>query len=171
MQTIVHPNADYNMTDDAGRVKIWKRGIGYMLERPVFGVGMGNFQTAEGTISPLARRREHGRGVRWGAAHNTLVQAGAELGVPGVLCWIGLIATVFVSLRRVVRYSARAGPAGTDLSRLAQSVMAAVVGFVVGGFFLSLAYSDMLYTLAALAVALAKVARTQSTPTVQVVRP
>jgi uncharacterized protein involved in exopolysaccharide biosynthesis len=37
---------------------------------------------------------------------------------------------------------------------------AALIGFAVGGFFLSLAYSDMLYTLAALAVGLGKVART-----------
>jgi O-antigen ligase len=171
MQTIIHPHEDYNLTDDAGRVKIWKRGIGYMLDRPMFGVGMGNFQTAEGTISTLARRREHGRGVRWGAAHNTFVQAGAELGVPGVLFLIGLIVSVFISLRRVARYGARAGPAGTDLSRLAQSLMAGLVGFVVGGFFLSLAYSDMLYTLAALAVALAKVARTQSASRFEVARP
>ena len=170
MQTIVHPNADYNLTDDAGRVKIWKRGIGYMLARPMVGVGMGNFPTAEGTISPLARYREHGRGVRWGAAHNTFVQAGAELGVPGLVFFVGVIVSVFVSLRRVARYAARAGPAGADVARLAQSLMAAVVGFVVGGFFLSLAYSDMLYTLAALALGLAKLARTQATTGWQIVR-
>jgi hypothetical protein len=37
--------------------------------------------------------------------------------------------------------------------------MAALVGYVVGAFFLSLAYADILYTLAAVAVALAKIAR------------
>jgi hypothetical protein len=42
---------------------------------------------------------------------------------------------------------------------LAGSISAALIGFAVGGFFLSLAYSDMLYTLAALAVGLGKVAR------------
>jgi hypothetical protein len=42
-------------------------------------------------------------------------------------------------------------------ARLSECLQAAFVGFVVGGFFLSLAYSDMLYTLAALAVGLAKV--------------
>jgi hypothetical protein len=46
-----------------------------------------------------------------------------------------------------------------DVSRLAQSLMAALVGFVVGAFFLSLAYSDMLYCLVALAIAVAKIAR------------
>jgi O-antigen ligase len=163
MQTIVRPNQDYNLNDETGRVKIWERGIGYMLERPAFGVGMGNFPTAEGTISPMARRRESGRGVRWGAAHNTFVQIGAELGVPGLLLLLGLIVSVFATLRRVTRYAARAGPTrdAKDLSRLAQSLMAALVGFLVGGFFLSLAYADMLYTLVALSLGLAKIARMQ----------
>src|SRR5207249_5581337 len=53
MQTIVHPNQDYNTTSEAGRVKIWTRGLGYMAGRPMLGVGISNFQVAEGTISPL----------------------------------------------------------------------------------------------------------------------
>ena len=161
MQTIIHPHEDYNLTDETGRVKIWERGVGYMLDRPVFGVGMGNFPTAEGTISPMARAGEYGRGVRWGAAHNTFVQIGAELGIPGLLLFVGLIVSVFVALRRVSRQAARAGPQGNDLARLAQSLMTALVGFVVGGFFLSLAYADLLYTLTALGLGLAKIARLQ----------
>ena len=159
MQTIVHYEQDYNMTSDVGRVKIWKRGIGYMLDRPLFGVGMRNFQVAEGTISSRARLRERGVGVWWGAAHNSYVQAGAELGMPGVLLLLALLWTAFRGLRRAARRALRVNPAGTDVSRLAQSLMGALIGFAVGAFFLSLAYSDMLYTLLALSVALAKVAR------------
>lgn len=170
MQTIIRPHEDYNLTDETGRVKIWKRGIGYMLDRPVLGVGMGNFQTAEGTISPMARRRELGRGVRWGAAHNTFVQIGAELGIPGLLLLLGLLVSVFATLRRVTRYAARAGPQAKDLARLAQSLMAALVGFIVGGFFLSLAYADMLYALVALSLGLAKVARIQAAAVAQALR-
>jgi hypothetical protein len=42
--------------------------------------------------------------------------------------------------------------------------MAALVGFVVGAFFLSLAYADMMYVLVALAIALAKIARPEDAP-------
>jgi O-antigen ligase len=159
MQTMLNPHRDYNLTSEAGRLQIWDRGLGYMMAHPVFGVGGQNFGVAEGTISPLARRRERGIGVRWGAAHNTFIQVGAELGVPGMLLFIGVIATAFRSLRRVTRRSARAGPAAADLSRLSQALTAALIGFVVGSFFLSLAYMDMLYTLVAFSLALAKVAR------------
>jgi len=160
MQTIIHPTDDYNATEDAGRMKIWTRGLGYMAAHPLLGVGASNFQVAEGTISPLARRQERGRGVRWGAAHNSFIQIGAELGIPGLLLFVALIASCFAALRRVARNALRAAEArraAITVSRLAQSLMAALVGFVVGAFFLSLAYADMLYTLAALAVALAKV--------------
>jgi O-antigen ligase len=162
MQTIAHPNQDYNSTSETGRLKIWGRGLTYMAGHPVLGVGAGNFPVAEGTISPLARLQEHGIGVVWGAAHNSFIQTGAELGMPGLLLFVGLIASAFASLHRVARNSVRSGPSAIRVSRLAQSLMAALVGFVVGALFLSLAYADMLYTLAALTVALEKVTRSGS---------
>ena len=164
MQTIFNPRQDYNLTSEEGRLKVWTRGLGYMIDHPLVGVGGDNFAVAEGTISAFARRAERGAGVHWGAAHNAFIQVGAELGVPGLLLFIGLLATAFRSLRRVTRRAARAGPAGADLSRLAQTLMAALIGFGVGAFFLSLAYMDMLYTLIALSIALAKVARVATAP-------
>ncbi len=170
MQTIVHPNQDYNTTSEAGRVKIWTRGLGYMAGRPMLGVGISNFQVAEGTISPLARLQERGIGVRWGAAHNVFIQVGAELGLPGLILFVAWIASAFLALRRLARQPRKGSDSATDAPRLAQSLMAALVGFVVGGCFLSLAYSDMLYTLAALAVGLQKVSRPLGTPHVRAAR-
>ncbi len=158
MQTILNPDRDYNVASDEGRIRVWERGLDYLAGRPVLGVGISNFQVAEGTIAPKARLRERGLGVRWQAAHNSFIQVGAELGTPGLLLFIALFATAFASLRRVARHARGAEPPAADVSRLAQTLMAALVGFVVGAFFLSLAYTDMLYTLAALAVGLRKVA-------------
>jgi O-antigen ligase len=162
MQTIFHPKQDYNVTDDAGRIQIWKRGVGYMLGQPMFGVGIRNFQVAEGTISPRARLQERGVGVWWGAAHNSYVQAGAELGIPGLLFFLGMFATAFASLRRAARNALRVRPAGSEVSRLAQSLMAALVGFAAGAVFLSLAYSDMLYMLMGFVIALLKAVRLEA---------
>ena len=158
MQTIISPKRDYNLTSDEGRIKIWQRGIGYMTANPVFGVGIRNFQVAEGTISAQARRAERGLGVRWGAAHNTFVQIGAELGMPGLLLLVTLLVQVFLALGRAARRF-RAGDYGPEASRLAQTLMASLVGFVVGGFFLSLAYADLLYTLLAFGIGMDKIAR------------
>ena len=69
----------------------------------VFGVGPNNFGTAEGRLSPFADRQQYGIGVRWNAPHNSFIQVGAELGVPGLVLFVGMIASTFVALRRLVR--------------------------------------------------------------------
>jgi O-antigen ligase len=157
MTTILHTEEDYNRTADVGREKIWRRGITYMLANPVFGVGGGNFGVAEGTISSLASRQEYGIGVRWNAAHNSFVQVGAELGIPGLLLLLAVIGSAFRVLHRVGRLQAASQVKQRGPPQLAQALASSLVGFVVGAFFLSLAYSEMLYALAALTVALAKV--------------
>jgi O-antigen ligase len=118
-------------------------------------VGPANFQAAEGTLSPLADRQQFGIGVRWNAAHNTFIQAGAELGVPGLLFFVGLILSAFRALRSAGR-GRRSPDGGPSSAALASALTASLLGFVVGAFFLSLAYSEMLYTLIALAVAARK---------------
>jgi len=143
MQTITSEQ-DYNHTSETGRLQIWGRGIDYMVGNPVLGVGAGNFPAAEGILSPLAERQQFGIGVRWNAPHNSYVQVGAELGVPGLALYIAVIVSAFFALRHG--------------GRLTPPLAAALLGFVIGSVFLSLAYSEMLYTLIALAVGLRKVA-------------
>ncbi|HEV2752163.1 MAG TPA: O-antigen ligase family protein [Gemmatimonadales bacterium] len=160
MRTMLQPKDDYNLTDDAGRVQVWKRGLGYMMQHPVFGVGAGNFPTAEGTLSPLAANADVGRPVKWSVAHNSFLQIGAELGLPGLIFFLGMLVSAFGALRAVQRTSAVGVPRGRSppARALAQALAAALVGYIVGGFFLALAYHELLYTLIALCVALQKVA-------------
>jgi O-antigen ligase len=153
-------DADYNQTEESGRLQIWSRGIGYMLDNPLLGVGANNFSVAEGTLSPLAQRQQFGVGVRWNAAHNTFVQIGAELGIPGLLIFVALLGTVFAALRGSKRQRRRNPAFRGRALELRQALMASLIGFVVGAFFLSLAYHEMLYTLIALAVGMAKISGT-----------
>lgn len=151
-------DTDYNQTSESGRLQIWSRGIGYMLQNPVFGLGPLNFQVAEGTLSPLAERQQYGIGVRWNAPHNSFVQIGAELGVVGLAIYAAFIISAFVALRRSGGGEPESG-APQDAQALTPALTASLMGFVIGSFFLSLAYSEMLYTLVALAVGLQKVTR------------
>jgi O-antigen ligase len=156
MGTIVS-DADYNRTDETGRLQIWRRGVGYMLQYPILGVGPGNFPSAEGLLSPHADRQQFGIGVRWSAAHNSFVQVGAEVGIPGLILFIAIIASAFGALRRTARDRCAPGRPQRRGTQLRQALTASLIGFLVGSFFLSLAYSEMLYTLVALAVGLRKV--------------
>ncbi|TMJ02797.1 MAG: O-antigen ligase family protein [Bacillati bacterium ANGP1] len=157
MRTIVIGDEDYNRTSETGRWHIWRRGIGYMLQHPVLGVGAYNFQFAEGTISPLAKRQAYGIGVRWNAAHNSFIQIGAELGLPGLFFFVAVIATAFAALRSVVRSHPGEPVKSRGPPQLGQALTGSLIGFVVGAFFLSLAYHEMAYAVLGLAVALRKV--------------
>jgi O-antigen ligase len=150
INTVLHPTRDYNLTSDEGRLRLWHRGVGYMLDHPVLGVGAGNFPRAEGTISPLIDRTPRGRSVKWGPPHNSYVQVGAELGMVGLFIFVAFLVSVFRALGRL---PTRTGPP----VRLAQSLTASLIGFVVGAFFLTLAYHDMVYMLTGLALGLRQV--------------
>jgi O-antigen ligase len=146
---------DYNRTDESGRLQIWQRGLGYMLSFPVFGVGPNNFGTAEGTLSELAQRQQYGVGVRWNAPHNSFVQVAAELGIVGLALFLALFVTAFKALR--IAGARRRTPRG-EPALLSQTLAASLLGFAAGAFFLTLAYSEMLFMLLAFVVAWHKVA-------------
>ena len=155
METILS-DSDYNHTEESGRLQIWRRGIGYMLEHPILGVGPNNFGAAEGTLSPFAARQQFGHGVRWNAPHNSFVQVGAELGVPGLVFFVAIIASAFTVLRRSRKGDGIVADVRGSPAELTQALTASLIGFVVGAFFLSLAYSEMLDTLIALVAGLYK---------------
>ena len=148
MQTLLDPKADYNWAGGAsgGRMEVWKRGVGYMLQHPVLGVGLGAFPVAEGTLSSVAARQSYGGGAKWSAAHSSYVQVGGELGVGGALIFLALLWTAY---RGVTRRRSGAPPLGPPIA-------AALVGYAVSGAFLSQAYATLLYALLALAVGAAQ---------------
>lgn len=151
MSTLLNPEDDYNWSgnSDTGRVELWKRGIGYIAENPILGVGAANYAAVEGR-SEWARQREmQGLGVKWGVAHNAYVEIGAELGIPGLLCFVGMIAGTMQRLWR----ASRLPRADLRLRRFSQLLFVALAAFVSGSIFLSSEYWPFLYTLIALAVA------------------
>ena len=158
MESILSPKEDYNYTSKDGRKEVAKRGIGYMLGRPVFGLGIGNFEKAECTLSEKARNTPAGWGIRCTPPHNSFVQAGAELGVPGLLLWSSIPLFGIVSLLRLGRrlpYRWRRGTREEKFLRLACAYFAvALVGFTATCFFLNFAWLEPYYVLAAFVAAL-----------------
>ena len=73
------------------------------------------------------------------------------------LLLLAVIGSAFGVLRRAARIDGAQSTWPGAPPQLAQALQASLVGFVVGAFFLSLAYSEMLYSLVAFAVALRKV--------------
>ncbi len=178
METILKPEDDYNLASKEGRKAVAKRGLGYMLAYPVFGLGINNFAKAECTLSEKAKKYVSGNPMRCTPPHNTYVQAGAELGVGGLLAMVALIWGGMVSMIRLSLRVPKSWSAGSRQQRFVamapQYIAVSAVGFGVSCFFLSFAWMDVTYFLAAMYVgahamvddALAKDAASRRSPSI-----
>ncbi len=156
MNTLTAPKEDYNWNSHYGRRQLAERGIGYMMRYPLFGVGIGNFSRADGTISEKAVTfvDRVGYANRWRAAHNSYVQVGSEMGIPGLVLWVSLIFGGVASMRRLRRKLpsswARGDPDQRLVYHLTIYLPVSIAGFAVAAFWVSFAYLDPLYILMAL---------------------
>lgn len=152
MGTILNPTADYNLTSDTGRMSIWGRGMGYVAEYPIFGVGPDNFVRAGWEISAVGRAGLPGVGLRSLAPHNTFLQVWAEMGTVGLILWLSIIYGGIVGCLRARARMPSRWLQGTDDQRflylLATYLPVSFIGFSVATFFTSHAYTGMFYILA-----------------------
>ena len=159
---------DYNRHSVTGRQEIWTRGMGYMVDSPVFGVGINNFSVAEGQHPEIVAMIQRGRGVRYSVAHSIWVQAGAELGLPGFIAYLtllGLSIRFLWRLERQSRFRSRE-PSLEALSELGRPIIGILLGLAVAGTFLSHAYTALFWIGFALVLASVKLLRLSTRPQV-----
>ncbi len=149
LTTLTTLNEDYNVTAKTGRKQIWLRGAGYFAQRPLTGIGIGQFGKAEGQWGV-----DNGIvNLKWSAAHNMWVEVAAETGLVGIL---GLCAMIFAGIRLWWQSRKRA-PANEDEHRFQRAVEAMAIAtsaFVMGTMFVSATLNPLTLFLCAISVAL-----------------
>jgi O-antigen ligase len=165
MRTILTPKQDYNFTASDGRKAVAERSIGYIIQYPAFGLGINNFTRAECTISPKIAKLKVNGPIRCIPTHNSYLQAAAETGIPGFLIWVSLVIGGIIAPLRLRRRLPKSWRRGTESERFiynATSFFAvAMVGFAVTSFFLSFAWMDPVYVMAAFLTGLYVATRVQ----------
>jgi len=139
MDTIV------NYQDDGSamsRIAAWKWAWHLALEHPIVGGGFGVFTLDAGSIP--------GR-PGWLEAHNIFFEVMGEHGFVGLGLFCSLIAAIYRSCSRVQK-RVRGREALAWTADLARATQVGLVAFVVGGSFVSIAFSPFLYLLAGIAV-------------------
>lgn len=158
MRSLTKPTEDYNWESETGRRKVAQRGLDYMSDHPLTGLGVDNFGKAEWTISEMAQDRYRTRGIKGSAAHNTWLQAGAEMGIPGLILWCVMVFGTLISVARERLRMPAAWRTGDHDQRvlfaLATYLPLSILGFAITSTFVSFAYSDPMYYLAAMSAGL-----------------
>jgi O-antigen ligase len=113
------------------RYEILKTGLHIAATHPVLGVGIGSYRQANLQYAPQLGARD---------AHNTYVTLAAEMGLPGLLLWLGLVGSVLAQVRRRRRQLE-----ADEHTIQVFWIERAVIGFLVAGFFASYNKVTMLY--------------------------
>jgi putative inorganic carbon (HCO3(-)) transporter len=137
-------------TDDTSmtRRQYWADGIEIMNDNPVLGIGFGNWMeyylstyNAEGQLP-----------------HNIFVEAGAELGYTGLAGFVMLIIGTSVMNYRTRKMASRM-PRGSFFWHMAHGLDGALIGFLVGGFFVTVLYYPFFWMNLSMTAALYNVTR------------
>jgi O-antigen ligase len=123
------------------RRQAWRAGAHIVAERPILGIGAGNFATSvpRYLTTPL-----------WMEAHSAYIQVAAELGIVGLLVWLRLVWLTGAASRRVTRASTAGARLDAWPLSLGLGLGVALASYLVCGIFLSVAYYPHLCLLATL---------------------
>jgi O-antigen ligase len=126
------------------RLDSWQGAMQLVSDHPL-GVGGGGFDALSPVYIPGIVELHEGEQR---AVHNTYLWIASDWGVPGLVCFVGVIVATFVTLfktRRIAR------DAETINDCVAMQV--ALIAFLVSAFFINRMYGEIFYWLAALAAA------------------
>jgi len=135
-------------------VALMRSGVRMMLAHPAFGVGLDNFRWRVPEFVKPEEMERMDRVQR--VAHNSYVEIGAEMGVPSLLTFLGILVYSIRSLEQVQRMSKRCGV--PLLRQAAFGLQAGLVGSSVAIFFVSGEYQKLLWVALFLSMCLPPVA-------------
>jgi len=139
-----------------GRVVLWQKGVRMIADRPLTGVGIKCFGTANAlAYSPPGR-------PSYMVSHNLFFQVPAEIGIPGAIVFFLFLRAVFQTSRATKRKLVDARSSwGIELA-LVRGLAAGFVALLITGFFGGNFYRYTWYVYAAFNCAVARILETEA---------
>lgn len=132
------------------RIENWKLGIKMFLSNPLIGVGAGNY---------LIRYQDFGgSNAIWMVSHNMYIDVLSELGILGFSFFFFLLYYTFKGGRDTLKMLAAKKEKDSFIYVANQGTILSLIGYCVGGMFLSILTYPMLYIIIALNVAAQNIA-------------
>jgi O-antigen ligase len=144
---------EYAVGSEEARKRLLIDSILTTLANPLFGVGPGNYASADANT-----KNEAGKQAAWQVTHNSYTEVSSESGIPGFVLFTGMIVSTFKMLGSAYRRT-RKHPELRYLSNTAFVLLITLAGFCVNIFFSAMAYNYYLPTLVALSIVFCAVAK------------
>jgi O-antigen ligase len=142
----------------SGRLDLWKGAVTSIKQRPALGLGFGAFSSVSTNLllqTPGVDLVDFEPSRNGDLAHSAYLETLAELGIPGLVLFLGVLGSTAVSLRGTAR---RARAAGVGIvERSAHGLLIGLFAWAIAAAFLSLETARPLWILIGLALALPKV--------------
>jgi len=132
----------FSMNTLSGRVEIWARAIYAMQDFAFTGMGMNTFRTIVNVLYPLQTISADVPVRDIGHAHNLFLQVGLDLGIPGLIGFIGIYLTSFWMIAGSIRWLKRPSKNREDRkNNLAMEILLVIVFGLMGGQIAHLGFS------------------------------
>lgn len=122
----------------AGRTNVWAGAWTSIKERPVLGLGYGSFITEANQLmlrTPGVNLKDMTLRPRGLYAHSAYIETAAEIGIPGLIIYVGMLLATTLALWRS---AVRARDIGaTYLMRIANASIVSLVGWCIASLFAS----------------------------------
>jgi O-antigen ligase len=122
--------------------------LDHVAEHPILGAGLG--------MNILVLNENQATGATWRAVHNTYLEYAVDLGLPGLVLFVLLLAACWKSARAAGR------EAGPEMKQLAEGIEISLLGFAVAACFHPAAYQFYFFYVAGLAVSARVVAEREA---------
>lgn len=116
-----------------GRPELWKLGIEFIKERPLFGIGLGNFEY----LAP-------------NSAHNSYIQIASELGIVGFLIWMVFLFTGWMNLFLLKRGMEKRG----FIFYASMGIEIGLIAYFVQSLTSGIGHRELVYFLIAISIAI-----------------
>ncbi len=141
----------------SGRVNLWRVAKDTIREHPYLGIGYGSFRhvSNDRLLATPGVDLEHYALRPGGAeAHNLYLGTAAELGLPGLLLYLGIMGSTAVSLRRTAKRAFEIGE--LFVGRVANALVMSLLGWAIASTFISTETTRAFWIIVGLALALPK---------------
>jgi O-antigen ligase len=151
LHRILHPQVGEIGSNTAHEI-LFQAGVRVFLKHPVTGIGLGNFKT---TMDSMGLFQERGGYM----AHDVYVEYAAELGILGILLFVGILVSVYRSLERIRKLAIRYND--EFFYAVTSGMQTGLLGYCVASFFLSAEYQKTFWILIFLSASVPSLFRTR----------